>query len=215
MKHIIRLVEHRDLPVVAKIHRECFPESYSSQLHKYQKIAWGGDLLIKFLEEYFIDNPELFVVAEKDNQIVGYCMGYYMDNDNQMHKFIKHNKSAVIWRTLLLLLSGNTPSWKKLLSRLKKDKQKEWLIINDSNEHISNSLRGDLLSICVSSNYQGSGIATELIEFFLNSMKNHGKKLCLLSVSSHNYRAIRFYERNGFILYRLRGEDGRTYMKNL
>ena len=54
-----------------------------------------------------------------------------------------------------------------------------------------------------------------MMELYLKSMKEHGRKLCLLSVKQDNSRAIHYYERNGFELYRTRGNEGYTFIKVL
>ena len=41
----------------------------------------GGGLLRMYYLEYMIENPELFIVAEDDQEIVGCCMGYLCENN--------------------------------------------------------------------------------------------------------------------------------------
>ena len=87
--------------------------------------------------------------------------------------------------------------------------------MNDKYEHILNNQRGDLLSVCVHPSFRGKGYAQGMMERYLAVMKEHGRKVCLLSVKTEKLRARRYYERNGFELYRMRGEEGLTYMKLL
>ena len=50
-------------------------------------------MLTSFYLEYMKDNPELFVVADDEERgIVGFCMGYYMDKDDQMQNFLRRVK---------------------------------------------------------------------------------------------------------------------------
>ena len=212
---MIRQARIQDLPDIARVHRICFPDSYSSQLCRMDTPFFGGNLLISFYLEYFNDNPELFWVADDDEKgIVGFCMGYYMDKDDQMQNFMKHNRLRIIWKTFFLLLSFNNQAWKKIFSRIKhKPSLNDWTIVNDRYENILNDQRGDLLSVCVVPDGRGKGYAQDMMDAFLAAMKNHGRKLLLLSVKTDNIRARKYYERNGFELYRKRGEDGLTYMK--
>lgn len=53
------------------------------------------------------------------------------------------------------------------------------------------------------------------MESYLKALKINGRKICLLSVKQNNERAIRYYERNGFELYRTRGKEGYTFVKLL
>ena len=172
-------------------------------------------MLIPFYQEYLNDAPELFHVAcDKDGRIIGFCMGYYMDNDAQMQRFLHKNKLSLIWKTILLLLSVNRPAWHKVISKLRRTSA-EWEIVNTKYECITNNKRGDLLSVCVLPEYRGRGYAQQLMESFLAAMKHSGREICLLSVDTDNMAARRYYERNGFEVYRTRGCDGLTYIKPL
>ena len=143
-------------------------------------------------------------------------MGYYMDKDDQMQNFLRNNRTRVLWKTILLLLTCNKQTWEKVLGRLKhKPTISDWTIINNKYEKILNNERGDLLSVCVLPECRGKGYAQGMMDQFLFAMKAHKRKLCLLSVKTDNMRARRYYERNGFELYRKRGEEGLTYMKLL
>lgn len=163
------------------------------------------------------DNPELFVVAvDEERGIVGFCMGYYLDKDDQMQNFLRNNRLKVMWKTLLLMLTCNKQTWSKMLARIKhKPSLSDWTIVNDKYETILNNQRGDLLSVCVLPDCRGKGYAQGMMERYLAAMKENGRKLCLLSVKTENQHARRFYERNGFELYRTRGSEALTYMKLL
>lgn len=213
---MIRLATIDDLPLVAKVHAFCFPDSYSTQLSKWHRFD-QKNLLSLFYKEFLTDNPELFVVAEDEkNGVVGFCMGYYMDKDDQVQNFMRNNRGKILWKTLLLLLAGNKQTWKKMISRFKhKPVVSDWEIINDKYEHLLNNERGDLLSVCVLPAFRGKGYAQGMMDLYLSEMKKAGRKLCLLSVKQDNERARRYYERNGFELYRTRGNEGITYMKFL
>ena len=214
---MIRQATINDLPAIARVHGVCFSDSYSSQLSLFKSSIGGGNLLEAFYMEYMNDNPELFVVAEdEDGGIVGFCMGYYMDKDDQMQNFLHKNRLRILWKTFLLLIIGNHQTWNKILSRLKhKPDVSDWTIVNDKYEHIGNEERGDLLSVCVLPEFRGKGYAQGMMEHYLAAMKKANKRLCLLSVKTDNKRARSYYERNGFELYRIRGNEGLTYMKLL
>ena len=214
---MIRQATLNDLPAIARVHRVCFPDSYSSQLSLFKSQIGGGNLLETFYMEYMNDNPDLFVVADDENSgIVGFCMGYYMDKDDQMQNFLYKNRLRILWKTFLLLLIGNKQAWNKIISRLKhKPDISDWTIVNNKYESIKNEERGDLLSVCVLPECRGKGYAQDMMNLYLRAMKNAGRKLCLLSVKKDNERAKRYYERNGFELYRTRGNVGLTYIKLL
>ena len=79
---MIRQASINDLPAIARVHRVCFPDSYSSQLSLFRSPVGGDNLFEAFYMEYMNDNPELFVVADdEDSGIVGICMVVYL-HDN-------------------------------------------------------------------------------------------------------------------------------------
>jgi len=214
---MIRLATKDDINEVTRVHARCFKDSYSSQLANLQGVMGGGNLLTSFYEEYLNDAPELFHVAcDEDGRIVGFCMGYYMDNDVQMQRFLHKNRFPIIWKTILLLILANRQAWHKVLSQIKhKPNVSDWKIINTKYEHIKDNKRGDLLSVCVLPEFRGKGCAQQLMDSFLAAMKHSGREICLLSVDVNNATARRYYERNGFELYRIRGCDGLTYHKTV
>lgn len=212
---MIRKANINDLQGISYVHKICFPSSYITQMSKLSRL--GGNQLPLFYKEFIIDNLELFWIAEDENDgIVGFCMGYYMDNDCQIKNFMHKNRVAIAWKTLLLLLICNKYVWGKLIARIRhKPTINDWTIVNDKYEYLDNTQRGDLLSVCVLPKFRSKGYAQKLMEAYLKSMKNNGRKLCLLSVKQDNKRAIKYYERNGFELYRTRGNEGYTYIKLL
>ena len=201
---MIRQANLSDLEKIASVHIECFPNSFSSSL--------GKRLLRKFYYEYIIDVPELFLVCENENhEIVGFCMGYYMENNNYTSKFFKHNWLSIILRFLFNLLIFDKRSWNKLL----KSNKKNWITLNHDFDDVPTNQRGDLLSICVLSRYRGKGYANAMIKKYESILKSEERTVCMLSVKAHNERAIHFYEKNGYIAYCEAKGIERTYIKNI
>lgn len=212
---MIRFASKTDIKSIAKIHCISFPDSFITQL---SKIKWlGRNLLYDFYLTFLLKNPELFIVAEdKEYGVVGFCMGYYMDQEDLIASFLKRYRLLIMFKTLVLLLSGNKYIWIKILARFKhRPVESDWKIVNNKYESYNNSDRGDLLSVCVLPEFRGKKYAQELMESYLKALKINGRKICLLSVKQNNERAIRYYERNGFELYRTRGKEGYTFIKLL
>lgn len=212
---MIRQANINDLDGISRVHATCFPDSYVTQLSKHKWL--GGSLLPEFYKIFMVDNPELFIVADDENNgIVGFCMGYYMDKNDQISRFMKNNRLLIGIKTLFLLFCGNRQTWNKMISRIKhKPSVSDWIIVNTKYESYGNNQRGDLLSVCVLPDFRGKQYAQEMMDMYLQSLKNKGKKICLLSVKQDNARAIKYYERNGFELYRTRGTEGYTFIKLL
>jgi ribosomal protein S18 acetylase RimI-like enzyme len=201
---MIKQATINDLDEIAIVHTKCFPNSFSTAL--------GYRLLKNFYYEYISEIPELFLLSvDEKNSLYGFCMGYYMEKDHYMKSFLKHNMLAVGLMMCFRLVTGDRRAWKKL----KKNSMPEWKVLNHEYDDIPNNERGDLLSICVLSDYRGCGIANDLIAAYQEVLKNRNRKLCMLSVAVDNARGIRFYEKNGFKLYREAANVTRTYFKQL
>lgn len=198
---MIRQATVEDLERIAVVHIACFPESFSSSI--------GVSLLKRFYLEYMNDVPELFLVCENpDGQIVGFCMGYYMENNRYMKRFIRHNAVAIGLTCIPRLLAGDKRVWKKLFPS---GKAVNWTIANHDFDDIPTEKQGDLLSVCILPDYRGNGYAQAMLEDFLNVLRGHDRSLCFLSVETDNRRGIRFYERNGFVLHRKSDDSTVSY----
>lgn len=81
---------------------------------------------------------------------------------------------------------------------------------------------GHIVSIAVREKYRGRGIATALISAILNALQNiYGVEEVQLEVRVSNYKAIKLYEKLGFVKaervkgYYLDGEDSYVMIKSL
>ena len=200
---MVRQATREDLKQVAAVHKNCFPDSFSTAL--------GEKLLVKFYTEYMTSVPELFLVAEEEGKICGFCMGYYCEENPYMKLFFKHNLLAAGLRIAGQLLIGNKAAWKKLTATFSKKAEFKPL----GEEYKTGVQDGDLLSICVLPQTRGSGAAQELISTYENILQNRGRKYCILTVAVDNPRAIRFYERNGYVPFREAEGMARSYRKEL
>lgn len=205
---MIRQATQNDLTAIAQVHTKCFPDSFSTRIG----CSGGGYLLTRFYGEYLSIVPELFLVAENaSHEIVGFCMGYYCENNEYMKNYLKHNAIRIGIRLARLLITGDRIAWGKVIGAFSKTKSESG---NSFKNQVPVSERGDLLSICVLPEYRGNGLAQELISSYQDILLQNNRKLCLLSVDIKNSRGIRFYEKNGFVPYKEVGQT-RTYAKIL
>jgi len=201
---MIRHADRNDLRQIAKVHIACFPDSFSTQM--------GQDLLIKMYSEYLENTPELFFVAEENNNVVGFANGYYCEWNKYIDEFEKTNKREFYKRIILLLLKGNKQAWKKAFKVIKgKNKTQTTDPIPDE---YPIEQKGDLLSICVLNDFRGKNIATNLINQFELEMKNSSRKIKIitLSVDPNNGRGISFYRKMGYSQYKV-GKTTASYYK--
>ena len=206
---LVRNAIREDLPEIAKVHIACFPDYFSTRVGKKN----NGYLLEKLYEEYFKDFPELFVVLEDDNgKIVGFCSGSLLDITGHQQRFLRNNRVKVLSRVLWLLLKGDSLAWTRLRQRYKKPVYK---IIDHSFKGLPKTEIGDLVSICVLPEFRGKQCSGKMMERFVQNMKGLGRKVCLVSMHSDNKRAMTFYSKFGFKLYRYIGDDVISFWKDL
>ena len=127
-------------------------------------------------------------------------------------RFIRNNRVKVLSRVAWLLLKGDSLAWTRLRQRYKKPVYK---IIDHSFKGLPKTEIGDLVSICVLPEYRGKQFSGELMKRFVQNMRDLGRKVCLVSMHSDNKRAMSFYSKFGFILYRYIGDSVITYWKDL
>jgi len=197
---VIRQAKESDMGLITKTHSLCFSHGFTSSLHKLNYNCFGGDLAAAYYLEYFYDSPELFIVAENDGTIVGFCMGYYLNKKGQLSRFLKRNAKRLLLKVPVLLLLGDKSTWKKLYQMITGYHEKEE-IISPLSDTITNGEISDILSICVLQEFRGLNIASKLVEEFAKTSKEHHCKACLLTVEEDNLRAINFYKRMGFVVY--------------
>lgn len=173
---IIRLANKDDCLEAAKLHA--------------QEIKWGflSELGERFLYYFYltmINSPNAFlIIAEDNNLIVGFISGC-----TDLKRFYREFAKKYTLRILPLLFKKffSINSLKKIFETRKYTKERK----KDLPE-------AELISIAVSSQFQGKGLGRELLNKFFSEMKKRGAKLIKVIVGEKLSRAIRFYEKNGF-----------------
>ena len=202
---MIKRASIEELESIAQAHCVCFPDSFST------KLGQKRHLLQKLYLEYLKDNPELFLVAKnEDDDIVGFCMGYYCEKNNYQKAFLKHNFVSIFIRMAFLLITFNPIAWKKVVSLFKK--KKYTYLVDPNILAFPKEECGDLLSICVLPNHRGDGTASQLLIEFEKELKNQNRKVCFLTVSNTNSRGIAFYKKNNYVPFRMVGKTETTFI---
>lgn len=185
---IIQKATVKDLREIVQVHIKCFPNSFSSQI--------GSKLLENYYFEYLSMNPDLFLIAVENNNIVGFCMGYLCENTGFSKRFIKKNFASLGCKVIFLIFKKNNLAKEKMKSIIKRSNQGK--VYSTEYDDITADNSGDLLSICVLQEYRGTGIAMSLIVEYEERLSELNRRVCYLSVLSNNDRAMAFYEKNGY-----------------
>lgn len=196
-----RCAEIKDMEEVAEVHILTQPEYFTSTL--------GVNLLTKFYSEFLIEDG-LFVVAvdDKNNKIVGFCMGNYYNSKAEKTWEHKYEKQ-IIRRLLLKCIQFNKLALSRSFRRAK------GLIVRtkDANKEI---YFAHLLSLGVLSEYRGKHIASNLIdEFEKQCMSNPPDRVrglgtsCTIGAYKWNTAGCKLYEYKGYRVF----EETKTKLK--
>lgn len=102
----------------------------------------------------------------------------------------------------------------------------ELYVLEDDNEEdigflclrIDDDTEAEIDYIAISQKDEGKGLASQFLNEVLTEIHHNGIEKVFLEVRSKNTRAIAFYERNGFVQYRIRknyylDDDALCYVK--
>lgn len=186
-----RLAKKDDIQTISKIHIEEFSEYFLTIL--------GAKLVYKFYESYY-ENQNIFVVAEKNKEVIGFILG--TDNSKARESFFKQNFNKIFCKLFKEFFKGNKILWKGIWKRL--FFIKEAIIVrvskksNIDSQKRANSYR--LLSIAIKSDERGNNVAYNMEEFFCKKLMEKGIKEVGLSVKKDNERAISYYKKCGYTI---------------
>lgn len=193
---------HKDVTPVAVLHRRVFPDYFLTHL--------GQEFLERFYGE-FVDQPGSYAVtATSDGTHIGFVVGtsagaaFYRG-------FYRHHllplAGILIWRFLRnpyvrRNITARIPHLRLVLTSL-------FRLSTSGEESKSCNASARLLSIGIAPEAQGRGIGEELLDRFLQILREHGIKSVDLSVRADNARAIGFYRKTGW--HQERASDSTVY----
>ena len=186
VKGVVRPANINDIHQIAFIHKSEFQTHF---LGKYS---------IKLLEKFYANflDKNIVLVNENSGVIVGFILGGTSKSLNlAKSQFIKNNKGRCLLETLL-----RPQLYTSALIRILKT-----VTVNQKSEEVPAMETIRLLSIAVTPNVKGTGIAERLLKEFeriILSSREYG-----LSIKKSNKRALNFYFKNGFQLERETHDD--------
>jgi len=192
----IEPLAHEHIPGVARLHVQCFPGYFLTNL--------GVRFLRHFYQDFIDSDLALGHVAvdKASGEVVGLVMGAvdlaaFRQWSFQQRPFRKMLIafgrlfcSARLWGQAASRVFGAIG--RRLRAPLGKDKRKASSGPADR--------RASLLSIAVAPGMRGSGVAMELIRRFERGIVEKGLSRISLTVFADNEQAIRFYEKAGWVV---------------
>jgi ribosomal protein S18 acetylase RimI-like enzyme len=183
----IRPAENSDLPAVAAIHQRQFETHFLGQ--------YSTKLLECFYRSFL--GKSLFLVHETENDVDGFVMGGESADLNSCEKaFIRENLPRCCWETIFRPHVWRGAIWRGAAT------VKSLLRRHEPRQDVSSDPNIRILSIAVEKSAMGSGAATALVKAFEEIIFNNHIEQYGLSVLQDNHRAIRFYEKMGFVIDR-------------
>ena len=174
---IISLSDKKDAVQIAKIHQQEINQGFLSQL--------GIGLLSKLYKAMTVSSNAFAVVAKDNGRVVGFIGG--CTNVGKFYRdFLKKYFIQIVF--ILLPKIFRISTLKKIFETLKYPKQ----------EKEKNLPKAELLTIAVSKEFHGQGIAQKMLEKFAFEMEKRGINVFKVVVGESLSQAIKYYEKMGF-----------------
>ena len=204
-KTTIRVMTADDLWSVADVHMLAFPESIITKMGK------GAS------ERYYkwqLEGPHSLypIVALRSGEIVGFCFGGVSRGSMRgyLKKYGFYLFIQILFNPTLFL---RRKFFRKMATALRSLFGGSWA--RSQGEVQSSQKRNSfgILAICVIPSVKGSGVAREIMEESESEARKRGFSRMHLTVASDNGRAIRFYEKLGYVIKESDNPTGGTYME--
>jgi ribosomal protein S18 acetylase RimI-like enzyme len=206
---VIKNSRKEDLEEIAVCHKSAFPDSLSSQM--------GISYLKKMLEWYLSDDKKFLFHIEENGKCVGYCGGMIDDGlqaTGSASGMIQYSFNDAVRSIMLrpwLLFHKELLAKYKLIKKNIKLKMKKKAVPGKTETKKRNEARHEiqtgLVVIGVSREAQGKGYGSLLLQEFENKTKRLNIKAMSLTVRNDNNQAIKSYERNGWVRFKLNGNS--------
>ncbi len=175
----IRPAQKQDCQEVAKIHAKQINTGFLSEL--------GEKFLYSFYSAMTDSENAFLLVAEDNSRIVGFISGCF-DLGGFYKEFVKKNKLKIL--PVLLKKIFNLGTANKIFETIKYSKKEK-----------KDLPSAELISIAVLDEFQGRGLAKELLNGLVDVMKERGILIFKVVVGENLGRANSFYKKNGFVFH--------------
>lgn len=209
-KVLLRLMTVEDMDAIVEVHKLAFPDSFLTKL---------GPGAVSRYYRWQLEGPHSHysIVAVFREKIVGLCVGGV--SRGALSGFLKRYKLYLGLKVLSkfwLLMRGNFLKksrvamillWRNLVPRGKE--------LNRQAEPIRDEkpISFGILSICVTPDVRGLGIAQALMLESENEALKRSFGKMHLTVATVNARAIRFYQKLGYVIVKKEDASEGTYLE--
>jgi len=193
----VRDIAPGDVPAVAALHRRMFPDYFLSHM--------GQRFLECFYREFVLWAENCATVADLEGQVVGFVAGS-ADSAN-LYRRLYRRRFLTIGGLVVARFFADGYVRRHVFRRLphvglairslftRRSRRPPGTPDPDSGEPLA-----CLLSIAVSPEHRGRGIAEQMVDQFCGQLRGCGAREVLLSARPENKRAIAFYKKSGWTL---------------
>jgi ribosomal protein S18 acetylase RimI-like enzyme len=187
----IRNLNARDLPAVADLHTQAFPESLLTRM--------GKQLICKYYEWQSQPPNECNAIGAFDgDELVGFCYSGSF-RDAEVYFVIRHWYLAIPAVVKEPGLLRQIDPFKRLLYLIKAIPRKILKKFAKRNDSNNPTKKYGILSIAVSPGCQRSGVGALLVQAVHKDASAKGYTQIRLSVHPDNGKAVRFYLKKGWV----------------
>lgn len=197
----IRPLEARDLPQVVEIFCKQFPSLSWTRL--------GRGFIGKFIHWHYQYHPELALVADNGNQLIGFIIGAIGGHREYYSQVVHYAFPEFLTGSILhpwLFLKRNTMAqWADLLKRSSSNRANREIYRTSK----TGEKKAIISFVAVTEASQGKGIGANLMQAFEETTFQTGVEVLSSYTEINNYAARRLHEKCGWKLVR---EDTRHKM---
>jgi ribosomal protein S18 acetylase RimI-like enzyme len=196
----VKVIKAREvhIPGMAQCHIKSFPGRFMTEMGYHW--LWA-------LYRFFIKDQRSVcrIAIDVNGKVIGLAVGGEPNiRDEFLSTALFRYPHIIFWKFLSKRLIRHV-----LIKELARNllRKKTATILKDTQSPNSKVRSGNLLSICVLPECEGTGIGKRLIESFQLACKTEGYNRLTLSVLKQNSRAVTFYTRNGWHQSGISGES--------
>ncbi|MGK0136893.1 MAG: ribosomal protein S18 acetylase RimI-like enzyme [Algoriphagus sp.] len=190
---MIEALKKEHIDQVVEVHIQAFPESQSTKFGKdFLKSYYGGAASSPHTTSF---------VWNVDGKVAGFIFGG-TNKQELSRQIMMSSKTKLAKAVITNVLRDPLNSIKRFWSYL------VHYIMPGGDTFYANDT-ATLDSVAILKEFRGQGIADELIQAFLEQLKEFGVSACRLGVLGENTSARSFYERNSFEQF---NEEGTIYL---
>lgn len=213
----IRPAVNQDISGIIAVHQRAFPDSLSTKL--------GKRYLAIFYDWFVSSTSAICFIAVKEGVVIGFVAGdqngqyYYYHFYGSRYASLRRAalfgviKNPLAVFSLRRALSMIYPIIKRILSEFLFFKRQNTNQERPRPEKDAPQINASLISIAVAPDTMGTKVATQLLNAFVYEATKRKRPFIQLTVNKENRRAIRFYEREGWI--RSENEAGKSLQYTL